>query len=162
MKESLDSRFSTFGHSGSARLGECDYASSIIVHATVCAHHGAPFAADGIASMVCDNVEFYCNKLRFRLYGYCLMPDHLHVLQSPEESGVDVSRWMDLFKSYTTNRFMKVGGKPPLWQRSWHDHVCRESETAETVLRYIVDNPVRAGLVESWTEWKWTGVFIDI
>ena len=90
------------------------------------------------------------------------MPDHLHVLLSPNESGVHVSRWMDSFKSYTTNRFMRLGGKPPLWQRSWHDHVCGESETADKVLAYIVDNPVREGLVESWTDWPSTGVFIEM
>ncbi len=112
--------------------------------------------------MVCLNVEHYSNKLRHTLYGYCLMPDHLHVLLSPEESKIPLSDWLRDFKSFTTHEFVKLGGKRPLWQRSGYDHICREAETAETVLAYIADNPIRCGLVSRWDAWPWTKVFIEI
>jgi REP element-mobilizing transposase RayT len=152
----------TYGTGRAVRLPDCDYAADIDIHVTLCADHDGLFQNDAVAAMVCENVEFYCRKLAYRLYGHCLMPDHLHVLLSPAASGVSLARWLDSFKSYTTNRFMKMGERPPLWQASANDHICRKAETAETVLRYIVENPVRAGLVERWQDWPWTRAFIEI
>jgi REP element-mobilizing transposase RayT len=152
----------TYGQGRAVRLPQCDYAGDIDIHVTMCADRGEPFRVEAIAAMVCENVGLYCRKLGYTLHGYCLMPDHLHVLFSPGKSGNALARWLDLFKSYTTHQYMKSGNKPPLWQLSANDHVCREAETAETVMRYIADNPVRAGLAEAWQDWPWTKVFIAI
>jgi REP element-mobilizing transposase RayT len=144
------------------RLPGCDYTGDIDIHVTICADAGEPFRDAAIAEMICKNVEFYCRKFGYRLYGYCLMPDHLHVLLSPARSDKPLARWLDVFKSYTTHEFMRLGHKPPLWQASAHDHVCRKAETAETILTYIVENPLRAGLAARWQDWPWTKVFIQI
>jgi len=152
----------TYAGSRAARHPDCDYVGDIDVHLTLCADCGTPFENEAIARMVCNNVEFYCRKLAYRLYGYTLMPDHLHVLLTPGDSDKPLSYWLDVFKSYTTNQYMKAGSRPPLWQRSAHDHICRREETAERVLEYIVNNPVRAALVEGWQDWPWTKVFIEL
>jgi REP element-mobilizing transposase RayT len=152
----------TYGDSRAVRLDGCDYAANVDVHIALCADTGRPFEHRGTARLVCENIEYYCTKLGYRLYGYCLMPDHLHVLLSPAGSCVPLSRWLREFKSFTTNRYTKSTRQPVLWQRSAHDHVCRKAETAETVLRYIVENPVRAGLVKRWQDWLWTKVFIEL
>ena len=153
---------STYGRGRAVRLPNCDYSAEIDIHVTICADRDHPFRDSAIAAMVCENVEFYGRKIANRLYGYTLMPDYLHVLLSPAESGKPLSYWLDVFKSYTTNRFMKLRHAPPLWQTSANDHVCRDGETAETVLAYVVNNPVRAGLVECWRDWPWTKVFVEI
>lgn len=152
----------TYQGSRSVRWDRCDYAGDVDVHLTLAADRDKPFADDRVAQMICQNIQFYCDRLAYRLYGYCLMPDHLHVLLSPAESGVETAKWLDSFKSYTTHQWMKLGHKPPLWQRSAHDHVCRDGETVEGVLRYIVENPVRAGLVQQWKDWPWTRAFVEI
>jgi len=79
-------------------------------------------------------VGFYCRKLRYRLFGCCLMPDHLHLLFSPAASGTPLAKWLLTFKNYTGRMFANAAGTPPLWQRSAHDHVCRDDETPETLL----------------------------
>ncbi len=152
----------TYADSRAVRLDECDYSADVDIHVTLCADRGRPFEHADIARLACENVEYYCEKLGYRLYGYCAMPDHLHVLLSPAASGVPLSRWLREFKSFTTNKHQKMTGNARLWQRSANDHVCRQGETAETVLRYIVENPVRAGLVEQWQDWPWTKVFIKL
>jgi hypothetical protein len=81
---------------------------------------------------------------------------------SPADSGISIDVCLQRFKSYTGHAYAKLGGHPPLWQRSAFDHVCRHGETAEKVLTYIVNNPVRARLVERWQDWPWTKVFIEI
>lgn len=152
----------TYGQGRAVRHPDCDYGTDVDIHITICADRGEPFRVEAVAAMVCENVGCYCRRLGYTLYGYCLMPDHLHVLLSPGKSGNELAGWLDSFKSYTTHQFMKFGQKPPLWQSSANDHVCREGETAETVMRYIAENPVRAGLVEKWQDWPWTKVFVDL
>lgn len=152
----------TYGTRRAPRLADCDYAGDVIIHLTVCAADGKPFSDAPVAEMICENIEFYSNKLGFRLFGYCLMPDHLHLLVSPGKSGKSMSDWLQTFKSYTGHQFVKLGHRPPLWQRSPYDHVCRDGETAESVLVYIIDNPVRAELVKCWRDWSWTKVFTEI
>jgi len=152
----------TYGRGRAIRYPDSDYTGDVDIHVTICANQGEPFRNDSVASMVCQNVQFYSRKLTYRLYGYTLMPDHLHVLLSPAASERRLAYWLDVFKSHTTNRFHERGHRGPLWQPSAHDHVCRDGETAEAVLMYIVNNPVRAGLVERWRDWPWTKVFIEI
>jgi putative transposase len=151
-----------YGGSRAVRWDRCDYAGDEIIHLTICADTGAPFVQRDVAQMVCESIVQNCELRRYRLFGYCLLPDHLHVLLSPQNSGLDVGGWLQAFKSYTGHAYVRQGGLPPLWQRSAYDHVCREEETAETVLRYIADNPVRKNLVSDWREWPWTDVFVEI
>jgi putative transposase len=152
----------TYSASRAPRLDECDYTADIDVHLTICADRGRPFDDPRVAAMVCEAVEYYATKLGHRLYGYCLMPDHLHVLLSPGSSGVSVLEWSRQFKSLTTSKYRKQTTTPVLWQRSAFDHVCRKAETAEAVLGYIIENPCRAGLAERWQDWPWTKVFIAL
>jgi putative transposase len=152
----------TYGHSRAVRLDDLDYASDAEIHVVLVADAGSPFADSLVARMICENIEFYCARLQYRLYGYCLMPDHLHTLLSPADSGVALAKWLQSFKSFTTNRFQSGGGGPHLWMRSGRDRVCRSNEAAESVLTYIVNNPVRAGLVDDWRAWPWTKSFIEI
>jgi REP element-mobilizing transposase RayT len=156
------SRYRTWGRGRALRWDQYDYKSDAVVHLTVCAASGTPFGSAELAHLVMQAVEFRCRKHAYTLYGFCLMPDHLHVLLSPADSGIPVETWLQRFKSYTAHEFTRLGGRPPLWQRSANDHVCREIETAQTVLEYIVNNPVRLGLVRGWREWRWTKVFIDL
>ncbi len=152
----------TYHQSRAVRLPDFGYTGDVNVHLTVCAAGDVALKDDQLAAVICQSIENACELRRYRLLGYCLMPDHLHVLLSPARSDKPVGDWLRDFKSYTTNRFMRRGGKPPLWQRSAHDRVCRSEETAEAILAYIIENPVRTGLVDRWQDWPWTKVFIEL
>ncbi len=155
-------RARTYGRSRAVRHPEFTYAADELVHPTLCAAIGASFRNAEFCREVCDSIGFYTTKLRYELYAYCLMPDHLHVLLSPANSSVPVSRWLQACRSYTAHASVRFGLRPPLWQRSAHDHVCRKGETAEIVAAYIANNPVRSGLVTRWTDWPWTEVLVDV
>ena len=126
----------------------------------ICARSGAPFNQPSLAEEVCRSVETACRKLGYRLHGYCLMPDHVHVLLSPDSSRRLLRDWLQAFKSYTTHWAKKNCGIANLWQRSCYDHICREGDTAERVLDYICNNPVRKGLVDFADDWPWAKSFI--
>ena len=74
----------------------------------------------------------------------CLMPDHLHWLLA--DAGRMI-RAVQRFKSEATLRARCHGFQGRIWQRSFWDHVLRREESTYLVARYVVENPVRAGLV---------------
>jgi len=74
----------------------------------------------------------------------CLMPDHLHWLLSDASHALETIR---RFKSLSTHVGWRENRQGKLWQRSFWDHVIRRDENLRAVAEYIVQNPVRAGLV---------------
>ena len=44
------------------------------------------------------------------------------------------------------------------WHHESYDHVVRTEDELERIIRYIINNPVKAGLVEQWKDWKYTYV----
>lgn len=86
---------------------------------------------------------------------YVVMPDHLHwlmLLHSPSLSQV-VQR--------LKGRTARALGKPT-WQPNYHDHVIRADEDLRATARYIVANPIRAGLVNRIGDYPlWDAVWLD-
>ncbi|HRH80777.1 MAG TPA: transposase [Thiobacillaceae bacterium] len=72
---------------------------------------------------------------------FCVMPDHCHWLLTSECSSL--SRVVGRVKA----RSAKHIGLGSLWQPGFHDHALRREEDLRTVARYVVANPLRAGLV---------------
>ncbi|MFB3880485.1 MAG: transposase [Armatimonadota bacterium] len=87
----------------------------------------------------------------------CLMPDHLHLLVSPRESNLIalINGW----KSYTTNLLHSAGSKGPVWQRSFYDHALRSEESVNDAAQYVVENPVRKGLVTDWIAYPYVWAY---
>ena len=78
----------------------------------------------------------------------CLMPDHVHlIVQIGAVSLVDIAR--DL-KSRSTRLWWQHGGSGTIWQRAFHDRGLRTTRDVEAAVAYVLDNPVRAGLTDSW------------
>jgi putative transposase len=63
-----------------------------------------------------------------------------------------VNRW----KSYTANLLIKKGMAGACWQRGFYDHVLRKEEDTRAVAEYIINNPVRAGLVKTWRDYPFS------
>ena len=83
------------------------------------------------------------------------MPDHLHWLMQLGETS-PLSRVVHQVKSVSAHRLGR-----PLWQAGFHDHVLRREEDVRQIARYIVSNPVRAGLVDRVGDWPhWDVVWL--
>ena len=143
------------------RLSAEVYESDVPIHLTIVANEGAPFVDADLARVVTEAIETTAVKLGFELYAYCLMPDHLHVLLSPAASGRAVSEWLRRFKSFTTRWFQRQTAVGRLWQLSARDRVMRRSESIMNLASYIAENPVRRGLVERWSDWPYTRLFVE-
>jgi len=89
------------------------------------------------------------------------MPDHVHWLMAPTGL-LDLSRCVQKLKALTTQSLRRnraVAG--PVWQRGFHDRALRRDEDLKAMARYVIANPVRAGLVGSVRDWPfWDAVWI--
>ena len=86
------------------------------------------------------------------------MPDHIHLLLSPGDSGLSLSRIIQVFKSITTRRYKACGAKNLLWQSYFHDHVLRKEEDLNNVAKYILENPIRKGMEKDWWDYPYCGL----
>jgi REP element-mobilizing transposase RayT len=79
-------------------------------------------------------------------WAFVAMPDHLHWLVELGES--DLSRLVLRVKSCSAIAINRALGRVgPVWQKGFHDHALRKEEDLRRLARYVVANPVRAGLV---------------
>jgi REP element-mobilizing transposase RayT len=152
----------TYGRGRAVRLSPEIYASDVPIHLTICAEAGPPFADDLFARMVCECIERCAATLRQRLLAYCLMPDRLHVVISAGDSRTPVAEFLRRFKSFTTHEYQKREPAARLWQYSARDRVSRAGESVATMVEYVVNNPVRHGLVRCWSDWAYSKVAIEL
>ena len=93
---------------------------------------------------------------------WVLMPDHFHGLISLGEGGT-LSDCMRRFKGRSArswNREMRSAGS--LWESGFHDHALRSEDDRRAIARYIIGNPVRAGLVERVGDYPfWDAIWLD-
>lgn len=92
---------------------------------------------------------------------YCLMANHVHVVvQLPDSASFSAARMMQRLKGRTAAAANKVLGRSgqAFWQHESYDHVVRNGEEQARVVAYVVNNSVKAGLVENWTQWPYTYV----
>jgi putative transposase len=68
-----------------------------------------------------------------------------------------MSAIMHSLKLYTAREANLVLGRTgSFWQHENYDHVVRDEAELRRIILYVVHNPVKAGLVEHWEDWKWT------
>ena len=91
----------------------------------------------------------------FEFYGYCLMPNHVHLLIRPLET--PISRVMQSLLVSHTQRYHRChhsGGH--VWQGRFKSPVIQDDDHLLTVLRYIEANPLRARMVEAAGDYRWS------
>ncbi|MCP5098236.1 MAG: hypothetical protein GY943_22025 [Chloroflexi bacterium] len=92
---------------------------------------------------------------------FCVMSNHAHIVFTPLEKENDsyhaLQTIMHSLKRYTAregNKLLKREGA--FWQHESYDHVVRNRNEWERIVKYVLNNPVKAGLVERWEDWPYT------
>jgi putative transposase len=81
--------------------------------------------------------------------GFVLMPDHLHWMVRLNHP-TKLSRLMMIIKGRSARQINQLrNNKEPIWQKGYYDHCLRDDEDLIKNMRYIVANPLRAGIVQS-------------
>jgi REP element-mobilizing transposase RayT len=105
-----------------------------------------------IAQVVADALGHF-EKKRYQLWAWCIMPNHVHVVVELR-AGQSLAKILHSWKSYTAKEANKLlhreGG---FWQREYYDHLVRDEQQLSACIRYVEDNPTKAGL-QNW-RWAW-------
>lgn len=114
--------------------------------------------AEEIGTMLGKAFRFYDGEL-YELHCFCVMPNHVHILLRPLRGSTGTyhldSDIVRRLKSYTAKRINALLGRQgELWQPDYFDRFIRDPEDYFTVVRYILENPVKAGLARNPEQWR--------
>lgn len=99
-----------------------------------------------------DALERMRRRYRFQVYGYVLMPEHVHLLISEPEIG-SIAKVIQAVKISVVRNTTSDG---VIWQKRYYDHNVCNYESFVTKLRYIHRNPVKRGLCLRIADWPWS------
>lgn len=114
------------------------------------------FFTDGDRMVYLANLREYAEQARLRVLAYCLMPNHVHLVAVPEETdsmAVALQRTHGRYALYLNARRQRSGH---LWQNRFYSCALDQRGHLWTALRYVEQNPVRAGLCGQADQYAWS------
>jgi putative transposase len=129
-------------------------------------HQRRPFLlSDDVKQVFIDHLGAARAKYEFGLFGYVIMPEHVHLVMLPAENtklGLLIREIKSRFaREYFSNPPGGMRNGPHIfWLRRCYDHNCRTPETIKEKIRYCHMNPVKRGLVKTpgdyfWSSYNW-------
>src|SRR4029077_227479 len=91
----------------------------------------------------------------YELHAFVVMPNHVHVLVTPTLALRKLTKSLKGITTKRANARMALTGSP-FWQEESFDHLVRNQREFEKIRSYIEENPVRAGLVRTAAEYRWS------
>jgi putative transposase len=151
------------------RLKGFNYASnSAPFFVTICTANKQPYFSDpNISEEIVSELEYRRLRREIRLFCYCIMPDHIHLFIALEENYIKkagafgertLQNWVSAFKRHTSRMLSKMDDVKPLWQQNFYDHILRRDESLIEICQYILNNPVRKGMVSTWEGYPYSKI----
>jgi putative transposase len=141
--------------------GRVSIGGQIYIVTTVTRGRMRLFADLHLGRIVVHALHCEATRTRATTLAYVVMPDHLHwlVQLQPHQT---LSTVVMSVKGRSAVEIGRVRGiRGPVWEIGFHDHALRREEDLQNVARYIVRNPIRAGLVRSVNDYPlWDAVWI--
>ena len=130
-----------------------------IYHLTAATHNRVPLFQDlwmARAFITALHKQYQCQTLAF-----VVMPDHFHWLVQLNSDAITISDLVHRVKSSLTMFCRHQGSSVKIWNDGYHDRAIRREKDLLTIARYIVSNPVRAGLVKRVGDYPhWDAVWL--
>ena len=138
-----------------------------------CYHNYNLFKTAEVKDLFVNTVTCLRDKYHFRLFGYVVMPNHVHLVLLPMHD-VSLSKIIGELKSLSAREIIELWRNKGLrifdklrivkdgkerwafWQKRFYDHNCRTRETTIEKIHYCHHNPVKKGLVATPGEWRWS------
>ena len=144
-------------HPYTKHLDTFDYRGCRRYFLTFCTHERRPlFTTAKHVALVRTHFVRTATEQQFSDLAHCYMPDHLHAVVEGQVESADLKVFIRRMKQYSGFHFKKNFGQQ-LWQRYGYEHVIRDDERTENVIRYVLENPIRAGLVQQVHEYPYMG-----
>ena len=118
--------------------------------------HGACWLRDGRVADEVEKALLHFDGVRYRLLAWVIMPNHVHALVETMP-GFPLDGVIQSWKSFTAKQVNKILDRSgQFWMPDYFDRYIRNEKHLATVVDYIEQNPVKAGLVDSASEWRWS------
>jgi len=117
------------------------------------------FTIETLVTEALEQISHAASGCHFAVLAYCFMPDHLHVVAEGKSDHSDLVKFVHLLKQLTSFAYRRHHpGR--LWQKGYFEHVVRDDEVTQTVAKYVLENPVRAGLVKEPLDYPFSGSLV--
>ncbi len=113
------------------------------------------FFRDGDYAAYLELMAEWCREEGVEIWGYCLMPNHVHLIAVPASKAALRRAVGEAHRRYTRRINFREKWRGYLWQGRFASFVMDEPHLL-AVARYVELNPVRARLVENAAEWRWS------
>ena len=124
---------------------------------TICTKHRKSLFTDAdTVDAVLTTIRQSAKTRDFALFAYCFMPDHVHLVVSALSESADLQKFVANWKQLSGFGHKQKTGES-LWQPSYFDHVLRDDEETSRAVRYVLENPVRKGMVTECSEYRFSG-----
>lgn len=108
-----------------------------------------------IAKIVQSGLHYWDGK-RLRLICYCIMPNHVHlIIDSCQDQLFILLKSIKTYTARQANLALNRTGQS-FWHKESYDNLIGSPRTLAIKAKYILNNPVKAGLVKSWKDWPYT------
>jgi len=114
------------------------------------------FVTPDSVAIVHEQILRVCAADGFQIDAYCYMPDHVHMVITAMASDSDLRKFITRAKQ-AAGFYFKKAMRQRLWQRYGYERVLRDDEEKIAFIRYVILNPIRAGLVESSLDYRFWG-----
>jgi putative transposase len=131
--------------------------SPTIVFLTVCTKNREPWLANHQAHTLLR--EIWTSATAWLVGRYMLMPDHLHLFSTPGQPELPLENWAKYWKSQFSKQHPNRAWR---WQTDHWDTRLRREESYEEKWNYVVNNPVRRGLVTRSEDWPFQGEIFEL
>ena len=127
----------------------------VIVFLTVCSKDRKRiFAAKDVAQVM---VRAWTEAKSWLVGRYVIMPNHIHLFCAPGVFPPErLKQWVPYWKNVASKNWPRPN-EHPIWQRNFWDTQLRRHENYDEKWEYLVENPVRAGLVSKSGDWQFHG-----
>ena len=116
------------------------------------------FHKDGDYAAFLDLLATAKGKYPVHVFGFCFMPNHFHLLLQPATETA-LSAFMQWWMTSHVRRYHRhYRSHGHVWQGRFKSFPIQHDSHLLTVLRYVLRNPVRAGLVEQTAQWPWSSL----
>jgi REP element-mobilizing transposase RayT len=141
------------------------------------ANYGPTYLANEEVAAIVQEALHYRDGKVYELHAYCIMPNHVHITFKVGDVGrpdwsayirrdpvgrrassfyivADILENLKWYTALKANQALRRSGQ--FWQHESYDHVVRDAKECERILWYVLNNPVKAGFVKHWRDWKWS------
>ena len=142
-------------HQSNLRKGRYSQANQIYHIITNTKNRQPIFKNIKYARIIIQNLMMQDEQQFTKTLAFVVMPDHMHWLLELKEA-----KTLSIIVKSVKAKTSQVIGKP-IWQAGYYDHAIRKDEDLVNIARYIIANPIRAGLVKKASDYPhWDAIYL--